>query len=157
MRASDLTGRRFGRLVVLRRYGSKRNEEHTIPIWLCRCDCGAEVAADGPSLKYGKTKSCGCLKRELSAERGRGMLKDLTGQRFGRLVVLHREEPPQRGPDGQYTVFWVCRCDCGAETSVRSVNLRNGSTRSCGCLRSEVSRETMRRMQAERRRRHDAD
>lgn len=53
---------------------------------------------------------------------------DITGQRFARLVVmeLHTE---RRG--GQWA--WVCRCDCGETTIVRSAHLRNGHTTSCGC------------------------
>ena len=54
---------------------------------------------------------------------------DLTGQRFGRLTVLRPEENI-----GTYT-FWVCRCDCGQETVVRTSNLRGGRTKSCGCGR----------------------
>lgn len=58
-------------------------------------------------------------------------LKNLTGQRFGRLIVLHR------GPNlGRY-VRWWCLCDCGAETLVRSSFLRGGITSSCGCLRKD--------------------
>jgi hypothetical protein len=55
------------------------------------------------------------------------------GQRFGRLVVLDRA--------GHYlrTVLWRCRCECGSERIVQAGNLSTGNTRSCGCLRSEVS------------------
>lgn len=53
---------------------------------------------------------------------------DLTNQRFGRLVALRREKA--KGP-----VQWRCACKCGKICSVLSSNLRNGNTRSCGCLR----------------------
>lgn len=55
---------------------------------------------------------------------------DLLGQTFGLLTVVG--EAPGR-KDGQVT--WVCRCECGNETSVRSANLRR-KTRSCGCVRN---------------------
>jgi hypothetical protein len=63
--------------------------------------------------------------------------KDITGQRFGRLVVIgfHRpgqKRPPSRKPE------WLCQCDCGNQHVVDRGNLRNGSTRSCGCLRAEA-------------------
>lgn len=61
---------------------------------------------------------------------------DLTGERFGRLVVL---EENGRTSTGQ--VMWLCACNCGKTTTVRSQQLRTGRTRSCGCLISEKSRE----------------
>lgn len=62
-------------------------------------------------------------------------LIDLTGQRFGRLVVLHR------GPNGPHGSTWHCRCDCGQLTNVANESLRSGNTRSCGCLHAERQRE----------------
>jgi len=58
---------------------------------------------------------------------------DLTGQRFGRLTVLHRE--PNKGRK----VTWLCRCDCGASRVVTADNLRSGNTTSCGCFKSELA------------------
>lgn len=67
-------------------------------------------------------------------------LIDLTGKRFGRLVVLQREESSSLRQDGQYRPAWICRCDCGNTAVVLGHNLRGGVTRSCGCLRIETSR-----------------
>lgn len=53
--------------------------------------------------------------------------KDLTGKRFGLLVVL-READNRSG-----RALWVCRCDCGKETSVRGGNLKRNHSKSCGC------------------------
>jgi len=66
-----------------------------------------------------------------------GSLIDLTGQRFGRLVVAERAA--NRGKNISY---WWCICDCGTEKEIRGSNLRHGATRSCGCLLSERARET---------------
>ncbi len=64
-------------------------------------------------------------------------LKDLTGQRFGRLTVLELGEKR-----GKYTgAFWTCRCDCGGTVVVPGRSLRNGETRSCGCLHSDMLRK----------------
>lgn len=59
---------------------------------------------------------------------------DLTGQRFGRLVVVRRADPPF-AKNG--CVRWHCHCDCGNETDVVGYNLRRGRTASCGCLQKE--------------------
>lgn len=57
---------------------------------------------------------------------------NLTGLRFGRLTVIGRS--PRKGSS-----WWVCRCDCGNESVTTSTNLRTGKSRSCGCLRREVT------------------
>ncbi len=57
----NLIGKKFERLVVLKRMDSDRNRNSR---WLCRCDCGKEKIIIGRNLKNGNTKSCGCLYRE---------------------------------------------------------------------------------------------
>ena len=61
---------------------------------------------------------------------------DLTGRRYGRLLVLRFD-----GRNGSGNAIWRVRCDCGVEFSVRGTNLKSGNTRSCGCLRSETMRD----------------
>ena len=58
--------------------------------------------------------------------------RDLTGQRFGKLLVLSRSERKKKDS-------WRCLCDCGVEKKIRGVNLTQG-TKSCGCLLSETMR-----------------
>lgn len=65
----DLTGKRYGRLIVLKR--AKDNDCHNKPRWLCKCDCGNVLEVSGASLKSGNTKSCGCLNRDLLTKHGR--------------------------------------------------------------------------------------
>lgn len=69
--AKDLSGQRFGRLVVIRRYGTYKTPsgEWPKPVWLCRCDCGTEIAVRGTNLSSGATRSCGCLSREMASAR----------------------------------------------------------------------------------------
>ncbi len=117
---SDLTGRRFGRLTAL---GPAENAGN-YAVWRCRCDCGSETVVAAPNLTSGRTRSCGCLKRELNDARR----LDLTGRKFGRLTALGPAE--NIGKD----TAWNCRCDCGNEVVAKTVNLTSGSTRSCGCL-----------------------
>lgn len=57
---------------------------------------------------------------------------DLTGHKYGRLRVLSFA-----GRDGSNKLRWLCRCDCGNETSVRGNSLRTGNTQSCGCYELE--------------------
>lgn len=60
-------------------------------------------------------------------------LQDLTGRKFGRLLVVTRAERlPKAG-----RVLWHCICDCGQEPTVTGSNLITGNSQSCGCLHSE--------------------
>lgn len=61
---------------------------------------------------------------------------DLTGKRFGRLLVVRRGKDYIR-KNGIVSVRWECKCDCGNSVLVRGSVLRNGESRSCGCYRSE--------------------
>lgn len=54
---------------------------------------------------------------------------DLTGQRFGKLVVVERSEKR----NNQRLRLWLCRCDCGEQTFVAPQSLTRGNTKSCGC------------------------
>lgn len=61
----DLTGQKFGRLTVIE-YGGVTDH---FAYWHCKCDCGNTIVVRGQSLWKGNTRSCGCLFRELSAQR----------------------------------------------------------------------------------------
>jgi hypothetical protein len=63
---------------------------------------------------------------------------DLTGQRFGRLMVLEQTAERRQGK-----VVWRCLCNCGQESLVATDKLRGGTTRSCGCLKREDARARM--------------
>ena len=67
-----------------------------------------------------------------------GVIIDLSGKVFGRLVVVSRSYS-QRTPNGSLKTYWQCICDCGAVVRVRAEALRNKGTRSCGCLARELS------------------
>lgn len=62
----DLTGKRFGRLVVI---GRGEDLAPRIPGWDCKCECGEKVTANGSNLRRGLTTSCGCLRAELNRKR----------------------------------------------------------------------------------------
>ena len=89
----------------------------------CRCDCGTVKEIYSGSLLKGASLSCGCLRKEQQKAKAR----DLTGERFGKLVVLSRDP----GREGN----WICRCDCGRNKSIRGTSLtkKKGPTLACGC------------------------
>lgn len=114
----DLSGQKFEDLTVVRKSEKQTGKETQ---WLCRCACGRETTASTYELRSGHKKSCGCRKSRPKAH-------DLTGMRFGRLTVIKRVGTINRRP------IWHCKCDCGKFTDVRSVDLKSGNTKSCGCM-----------------------
>lgn len=137
----DLTGWRFGRLVVtgLTRY----NKTREVTEWECRCDCGEVRMVARYSLVSGKAKSCGCLHRDIvrdkqiqrNVDRGarflQNRLKEFPGKRFDRLIV-------NKLADGDISNrSWLCDCECGGSKVVAERFLIDGSVRSCGCLKHE--------------------
>jgi hypothetical protein len=130
----DLTGRRFGRLLVIERAESSMKPNGSSNArWLCRCDCGREKIVLAGSLRGDVTNSCVCLCGEKAAERQRAKVPNVVGQRFGRLLVL-----------SQNGTWCQVRCDCKTEKTVPSYDLRSGKTDSCGCLNLERLAERQR-------------
>ena len=113
----DLTGQRYGRLVALRRTRSG--------LWTCQCDCGTIKDIPLDSLRSGRGRSCGCLRREATGQRLR---HNLTGQRFGRLVVTGLA-----GTDRHNKTKWHCLCDCGTACVQQAGDLVKGTAKTCGC------------------------
>ena len=64
MIALNVAGQRFGRLLAIESAGSKAGSV----CWKCACDCGATAIVTGKSLRLGRTRSCGCLRRERNAQ-----------------------------------------------------------------------------------------
>lgn len=60
---------------------------------------------------------------------------DLTGQKFGRLTVVKRAENTKDNK-----AQWLCECECGNTKIVRSVSLKSGDTKSCGCIRENQNK-----------------
>lgn len=77
----DLTGNRYSRLVVL---GRAKSSKAGRARWRCICDCSGERVVLGCDLKAGKTKSCGCLRRE-AAPKNRKKTHGETGTRLYRI------------------------------------------------------------------------
>lgn len=131
-RAIDLTGQRFGRLIVL-----KRDANHISPKgvksakWICKCDCGNTASVWANGLRKGTAKSCGCYQKDAVRE---SQFKDLTGLKFGRLSVIEFDHKNKRNES-----YWKCECDCGNISVTRSNGLISGRTQSCGCIQRETA------------------
>ena len=127
----DLTGQKYNRWTVLEEAGSNKYGQF---MWKCECECGIEKVVVGCHLRSGASKSCGCLKNELTVKRLR---KDLTGLIFNRWTVLKYDYTENR------ITYWKCECDCGTIKSVQGCSLKNGASKSCGCLKKEMMEKRM--------------
>lgn len=107
----DITGKRFGKLTVIRRTDYGR--------WLCRCDCGNEVEFLTYKLTSGNNTSCGkCSK-----------IINMVGERYGKLVVVEKAKPV----NGK--TMWKCKCDCGGHIVCDRMSLVYGYKKDCGCVK----------------------
>ncbi len=134
----DLTGKKFGRLLVIEKFNYEDKLKQYR--WLCLCDCGTYKNILGEDLREGKTKSCGCLARETARHimlnrprNNSSSFENVVGKKFNKLKVLSCVE---KNKHGKY--LWNCICDCGNIVSVLGSSLVTQKTKSCGCYRSEL-------------------
>lgn len=117
----DRINKKYGRLTVIKKLP---NGYH-----LCRCDCGKEIKVETSNLTNGNTQSCGCLQKERASEAN---FISLIGNIYGKLTVIKRVENNRFNH-----VCYFCKCECGGTAIVDATNLRNGTTNSCGCIKSK--------------------
>lgn len=126
----SLEGLQFNRLTVLERL---ENNKHNQAVVRCLCSCGRETIKMFNDLRRGHTKSCGCLQKENCAwinNLRKNVAKDLTGQKFCKLTVICRSDPPTK--NGSYAL-WDCQCDCGTLVKgIRGRYLTKGDNKTCG-------------------------
>lgn len=135
-KSQELVGKKIGMLnvvslgdVMIAPNGTRQQ------MFNCVCDCGKSTVVSYSHLKYGGTKSCGCIKHMPRFE-------DLTGKVFSRLTVIKHLGRKSIGSGKQYSQLWECRCDCGNVCKVNSRDLKSGNTKSCGCIQGESLRES---------------
>ena len=133
----NLIGQKYGRLTVISEAEPHITASGTRQTqWNCVCECGNKVIIKTANLRSGNTQSCGCFCKENIASQAKQRTIDLTGKRFGSLIVVC-EDKTRNTPKKH----WICKCDCGKITSVSGNNIRQGVTTSCGCRRSAQMKE----------------
>lgn len=128
-------GETYNYLTVISEAGI--NEKFKRMYYNCLCICGKSTVV--PKNKIGIFKSCGCIFKSKSRP-----VEDPVGNRFGRLVIKHRQQEGKR--------LCECVCDCGNTTLVDLRTLKSGESQSCGCLRleraSDAQKERFRKYRA---------
>ena len=129
----DIAGLKFGRLTAISPIPESKPTR-----WKCVCECGNESTPQGGDLRNGRTRSCGCLLREVARSasgrpkgvRGKNRI-DHTGKQFGRWTVVR-----EVGLSKHNKVRWECRCACGYVGVNDAGSLVSGKTKSCGCIKT---------------------
>jgi len=124
MKKINIEGEKFGGLIAIKRYSQDKYKRFH---WLCKCECGNDCVVGQNNLRSGNTVSCGCHRRKPQLK------ADLSGERFNRLIILKRVHVKKS------LTHWLCECDCGSQVVVFSGHLKNGHTKSCGCLVKEIA------------------
>lgn len=129
-RAKNLNGQKFGRLTVLERAANKGR----LVCWKCKCSCGNETIVSAKQLLSGKTRSCGCLRKEKTIE-NHG-IRDLRHYQTGYIRVLYQTDRRNK----KRSVVWHCICTrCGKEVDLSEDELTQGNYVSCSCYRKELN------------------
>lgn len=134
----DMTGQTWGKLTVLER---AENDKFGKAQWLCQCECGNTKIIVGASLRKGLTTSCGCHKLQKLKEYNETNVVNETGNVYGYLTVISRNEDPGLIKDGR--AMWNCQCKCGNTCIVSGKLLRDGHVTSCGCRRQSLGEEAI--------------
>lgn len=128
MNMNKMIGETFGRLTVLSEDEEKSSSNKKY--YICKCSCGNIKSVRQDRLSSGITLSCGCLNKELAAERSRSRASDLTGQTINNFDVLEYDH------SDSYR-HYKCKCKlCGNIVVLPSKLIKQYN--SCGCLSAEA-------------------
>lgn len=115
----NLEGKMFGRLKVIKRVENIGKEV----VWLCECQCEKKNKLNirARLLLHGNKKCCGCTKE---------IIYDLSCLKFNHWTVIEYV-----GKSESRNSLWICECDCDHKTRsiITDTNLKQGSSKSCGC------------------------
>lgn len=159
-RVKDITGSVYNMLTAISPVGFIKGK----CVWKFNCQCGNQKNIIGAKLRFGRYKSCGCLRAKI-LEGGIPLycvnaatvanFKDLsaTKKKFGRLRPIDLWTRKKRVCKGKnyWVNYWECICDCGNTHIVEGGLLISGKTKSCGCLKSELASVRMKERLAARR------
>ena len=115
-KAVDITGRVFGKLTAIAPADKKTH--YGTRYWLCECECGQKKEIQKRSLIRGYTKSCNECNNV-----------GMQGKTFGKYTIIGKKAVKRKN-----RTAWLCRCECGTENYVALADLKNGNSKSCGCI-----------------------
>ena len=128
----DITGQIFGKLTAISYAYSKNGKTY----WKFQCECGNITIKSRASVENGYTLSCGCSSKLFNSQAN--TINEIPGTMYGFLEVIKPATPFIRNRHA----FWTCKCHhCGSIADYNGTMLRNGNTKSCGCVLSMKEEE----------------
>jgi hypothetical protein len=129
-KAIDRAGQKFGMLTILSASPSIKNR----PMSLCQCECGKIKIIQTNAIVHGGTKSCGCFVPVI-----KGNVTNISDKTYGFLTPIKQVLRPNNKKST--AAYWECLCNCGNIIITRADSLKNGYTRSCGCLKTMLFKD----------------
>lgn len=123
----DLTGKKFGKLTVLKRSSKKSRNIY----YDCQCECGRFRTVVGWRLTNGEITTCKICSNP--------NYKNIANQKFGKLTAI--KDTGKR--TSNRSVIWECICECGNIIEVDGTSLRTGHTTSCGCINYSIGEKNI--------------
>ncbi len=123
-----LIGTHSNEFLVLKKINEKSLDRCNM--FLCECqNCGHQEKIASNVIRSQRKHCSICYQKKTT-------LIDITGQHFGYLTVLYQDLSPEH-QGHEKDSYWICKCEnCGSIKSIRSISLRKGLTKSCGCIKS---------------------
>ena len=123
----SLIGTESNEFIVLAKTNLKAKDNCNV--FRCQCQNCGKIELIASNVLRSKRKHCSCYNKKTT-------LIDLTGQTYGFLTVLSRDMQPEH-VGHENDSYWICKCNnCGSIKSIRGISLREGITKSCGCIKS---------------------
>jgi len=122
----DLNTEKYGLLQVVKFLRIEKKKS----VWLWKCDCGGFIEANANLVRTNKTKSCGCLKKQLGS----------IGENHNLLTAIEYSHKDNTGHS-----VWLWKCDCGNTVKSKLSSVRIGNRKSCGCQKKQKCSEFLRK------------
>lgn len=123
MKRKDITGQRFGKLVVIKLDKQPDGLKRKYAYWLCQCDCGNQKVCGATNLLSGNCNSCGCILKEYQKTTPKRYKKEKGEAAFNKYYSDYRTKANKKGiifdltkDDFKYLIFNHCKY-CGIEPS----------------------------------------
>jgi len=125
--------KKYGKLTVISESTPKAYPGgQKVRVFNCQCECGNFIDVALSHLRNGDTKSCGCIVKD----KRKASFANLKSKKYGKLTIVD-SIGYHEFPSGRKCKLVKCVCECGNEIIVLINSIKNGSTKSCGCLQVE--------------------
>src|SRR3972149_2542275 len=121
--AIDLTGKKYGSLIVVERRGSNEAQH---ALWFCLCDCGQGRIVPGRNLRNGNTKSCGCRRGWNNSETAASLFRTRCRKRNEKIERINQGRIDWQITNKGYVIAQMIPVECEAAVAIGNPRAKNG-------------------------------